>query len=1031
MAGYFRVFMVLAVWISANQSILWAEGLDRFDTPSSWQQDAELSDVFFLNQNMGWAVGTQGTILRTTNGGQNWFLASTVPVFEDQELSLSQKLRGMQPIARAHELKAIRCRLESVHFVNPKLGWIVGGYEYPYMNRSRGVVLQTQDGGKTWHEIQGLVIPKLRKVHFRNAKVGWALGDTSNLYRSGILMTSDGGQSWTGLGNETFKDWVDGEQLSHGFVLVDRNGGAMKVVGEEGETSVKIGKTTFFNALTMTDSKQGIAVGDQGKIRQTDDGGLSWKPAMLEPLRGLDQVDLNSVASTAEKIWMVGTPGSRIYSIDKSNGQMESVRSPTYLPLNKIQFADDQHGWAVGALGTIIATNDGGKSWHRQHGMERVGLMTISESRDEISLEVMSKYANEENCVTANVILGDHVSLESLQQASERLGANTSVRVRQNNRSDSIEDLVRMIRLFRPNVIVATGGMKIESTLEIAVSKAADRVHYQQQINQLGLSNWQVDRVAIKDTQGNLSIDSRRFLPRVGEIIEDNIAVSRALLGLDVTSQQDALFRVAHLTTTAQSTRNDGLVSGLARAKKDMPVRKSRGQRGNLGVIQHAAQKQKTMTALSSWSIADPKQAIEWRKQVQSWVSFVNADTAPVWVIQLAGKYLEQGKTEQAAIAMEMIVNRWPDHAFGPAAMKWLIHYYSSSEFSNHTFDEFSKIQQFDLVKQAQTSDGQAFTHRDGNVTQTVWVPNALDQQFRKASQSGVTTALQPIHPVSEFETYQDARRQNASMLLSRLRQRDPDLVLSSEYLFIETRLTHQQNGWLPVANLAKRISLRNDQPDFAMAAKREMEIQDDSSNPSQWKAVIASARPFLDGQGKDACWASNRFRLTNPSEKVLFSYDDEFLYVFATLPKLKTGQSYVFDQKEESDEQDPDLSRRDRLEIKIDVDRDYCSAAHFVVDYRGWAAEYCGGSKDWNPEWFLAIDHGDQAWSVEMAIPWSALSRAKPTPGSVWAVSMQRLNYDSVSLWGDQAGQKLGSPLGFGASMTATPDQFQLLEFE
>ena len=38
----------------------------------------------------------------------------------------------------------------------------------------------------------------------------------------------------------------------------------------------------------------------------------------------------------------------------------------TTLPLRAMAFADDQHGWAAGELGTILATSDGGRTWQSQ-----------------------------------------------------------------------------------------------------------------------------------------------------------------------------------------------------------------------------------------------------------------------------------------------------------------------------------------------------------------------------------------------------------------------------------------------------------------------------------------------------------------------------------------------------------------------------------------------------------------------------------------------------------------------------------------
>ena len=48
------------------------------------------------------------------------------------------------------------------------------------------------------------------------------------------------------------------------------------------------------------------------------------------------------------------------------------------MPLNGVFFRDDKHGWAVGELGTILATGDGGQNWTVQHrGGERAAVLMI------------------------------------------------------------------------------------------------------------------------------------------------------------------------------------------------------------------------------------------------------------------------------------------------------------------------------------------------------------------------------------------------------------------------------------------------------------------------------------------------------------------------------------------------------------------------------------------------------------------------------------------------------------------------------
>ena len=72
-----------------------------------------LSSVAFVSPAGGWAVGDQGTILHTTDGGQSWQAQSS----------------GTQQ------------HLSSVAFAFLLSGWAVG-YE--------GTILHTRDGGQSW-----------------------------------------------------------------------------------------------------------------------------------------------------------------------------------------------------------------------------------------------------------------------------------------------------------------------------------------------------------------------------------------------------------------------------------------------------------------------------------------------------------------------------------------------------------------------------------------------------------------------------------------------------------------------------------------------------------------------------------------------------------------------------------------------------------------------------------------------------------------------------------------------------------------
>ena len=83
-----------------------------------WQQlnsatQSYLYDLHFVSETTGWAVGQEGTILKTSNGGNSWI---------QQNSGTATNLR-------------------SVFFLNDQLGWIGG---------QNGIIIKTTNGGDHW-----------------------------------------------------------------------------------------------------------------------------------------------------------------------------------------------------------------------------------------------------------------------------------------------------------------------------------------------------------------------------------------------------------------------------------------------------------------------------------------------------------------------------------------------------------------------------------------------------------------------------------------------------------------------------------------------------------------------------------------------------------------------------------------------------------------------------------------------------------------------------------------------------------------
>ncbi len=118
--------------------------------------------IFFVDENMGWLVGDNALIQKTTDGGENW-------VSQDN------------PFSRTDQ------QFESVFFYDTNKGWIAGG--------NNGKILYTSNGGTSWSEQVSGTTEWLGSVFFLNADTGWCVG--GNNFSSGIILnTTNGGESW-------------------------------------------------------------------------------------------------------------------------------------------------------------------------------------------------------------------------------------------------------------------------------------------------------------------------------------------------------------------------------------------------------------------------------------------------------------------------------------------------------------------------------------------------------------------------------------------------------------------------------------------------------------------------------------------------------------------------------------------------------------------------------------------------------------------------------------------------------------------
>lgn len=124
------------------------------DGGKSWRQSqvpvqSDLVSVMFPTDTLGWAVGHDGVILHTTDGGETWNKQLDGRIAAKLFVATYQKLVDAGETAMQHYLDQASLNAKNpaalpflgVHFENENTGYAVGSF---------GLILSTQDGGKTW-----------------------------------------------------------------------------------------------------------------------------------------------------------------------------------------------------------------------------------------------------------------------------------------------------------------------------------------------------------------------------------------------------------------------------------------------------------------------------------------------------------------------------------------------------------------------------------------------------------------------------------------------------------------------------------------------------------------------------------------------------------------------------------------------------------------------------------------------------------------------------------------------------------------
>jgi len=888
---------------------------------------------------------------------------------------------------------------------------------------------------------------------------------------SGLFRTRDGGQTWNAVPLGTNAPLLAGDFVNMNQGTLAAEDGRLLAVysgrAVPARTAPLQGRTV---RAVRLEGQTGWLAGDKGLLMRTQDGGANWQVITGLTSDSADaQIDFYAVTSMGSHCWVAGSPGSVVFHSADGGQSWERALTGSTTPLLCLRFLDEKRGWAVGALGTILGTRDGGRTWWPMHqGGKRVAALAFWTEPHTSPWEWLAWYGGEQGYLTAWVYLhqrqvenGATTPRQQRRHVEEAVTAAAGSwaewrddfplppegivpgleslwqrwnQIHDGHASQRLESLlVRYIRQWKCDVVVIPqqAGQEdawanlLQRTLLRAVEKAADSTSSPELLS-IGLEPWRVHKVVSVQpvsqptATATLRVSGYQLASAWGSALVEATQIPDALIGYRSrqTPRPTEWSSRFLLNVLSQEGSQADVFSGL----RYTPGEEARRPNGapataNLEALARTVQRRRNVERfMESRDPVTPPAT--WVSQLDDLLAHLPATTQVGLVLRLAQRYESTGEW----LLAEQLYERLATQTVAPDAARhataWLIAYYTSSEIA-------WRQRQQSFVQTRVVSGNNQGGARDLSIMPDD-PPGRVQLAVREATAASPkaepTALLESASTLPEPQLRATYRARAALDHARRLAQTSPAFY-QEPYVRFPWAVAQRMLGQNREAE-SFFDQLAANAPDAAWRSCAQMEqwLRHGRGLPPKSTAYCArtDAPPYLDGNLNDETWQRCQpLELHSPFYDdqhwpctVQLAYDDQFLYL-AVQARCTPQDTYAATRGVRM--RDADLSDRDRIELYLDVDRDYRTYFKLSVDHRGWAYDACWGDATWNPQWFIAAASSERTWTVEAAIAWEDLVEERPKPNRAWAMQVHRIApRTGFQAWSTPASTSV-IPEGFG----------------
>lgn len=283
------------------------------DGARTWRQaravpsSVALTDVCFVNDTLGWAVGHSGIVLHSRDGGETWVRQLDGRQAAQQVLAEAQAFEAAGQEGAARLLREAQRMVEDgpdkpllgVSFTDERRGYVIGAY---------GLALATEDGGRSWQAFMAR-LPNPRGKHlyqiradgarlliageqgalFRSDDAGRSFAEVSTPYpgtffgalalagdtvlayglRGNVWRSTDGGAAWTQIAIDQDSTITSGVRLADGALVLADESGRLLRSDDQGHrfSALKAKAPSTVTALVQLDDGALVLSGARGPSR--------------------------------------------------------------------------------------------------------------------------------------------------------------------------------------------------------------------------------------------------------------------------------------------------------------------------------------------------------------------------------------------------------------------------------------------------------------------------------------------------------------------------------------------------------------------------------------------------------------------------------------------------------------------------------------------------------------------------------------------------------------------------------------------